>query len=49
MQLDSMGSAIYTVKAVSLKNVVAMNQISMCHLAIYGADPSEEGNFTACS
>ncbi|XP_052128026.1 nucleolar protein 11-like isoform X3 [Frankliniella occidentalis] len=40
---SGVGCAIYTVKAVSLKNVVAMTQISTHHLAIYGADPSEEG------
>ncbi|KAK3916639.1 Nucleolar protein 11 [Frankliniella fusca] len=37
------GCAVYTVKAVSLKNAVAMTQISTHHLAVYGADPSEEG------
>lgn len=40
---ESVGLSLYRVKAVSAKNAVAMAQISTNHLAIYGADPSEEG------
>lgn len=46
-QRDSVGFLLYSVKAVSTKNVVAMTQISNNHLAIYGADPSEEGAMLA--
>lgn len=40
---DGVGCSLYTVKAVSTKHVVAMTQMSNNHLAIYGADPSDEG------
>lgn len=40
---EGVGSSFYSVTAVSTKNAVAMTQVSTYHLAIYGADPSEEG------
>ncbi|XP_034250715.1 nucleolar protein 11 [Thrips palmi] len=40
---EGVGSSICTLNAVSVKNAVAMTQIATNHLAIYGADPSEEG------
>jgi hypothetical protein len=37
------GSFVNTVRAVSTKHPVALLALSSSHVAVYGADPSEEG------
>jgi hypothetical protein len=37
------GNFVNTVRAVSTKHPVALLALSSSHLAVYGADPSEEG------
>ena len=39
----SPGTLVSVVRSVSTKHPVAMTSLSASHIAMYGADPSEEG------